>query len=191
MLEKILDLAKINKRAPSTTITDEVSQLYHQLNMIKALDIAQSLMYAKQTTFEFHSKAGKELAKLLLDNSVRRKKMLMQMDSGELTLNIEENFFFNSKFYKGLYQSQKLTGFFGNLKLSELSSEHLEILKAPIGLSEIQKAITKLRCNSSSGLGGLTSEFYKCFVHVLANPLQVLFNQCIVDGTIPPTWLRS
>lgn len=67
----------------------------------------------------------------------------------------------------------------------------MEKLDAPIGLAEINKAINNLQSDSSPGLDRLTPEFYKCFSQALTGPLQDLFNHCILEKTIPPTWRRA
>lgn len=85
-----------------------------------------------------------------------------------------------------LYNHVRIAEFLKDIELKELTRDHMEIKEAPIDLEEINKAIANLSCNSSPGLAGLTPEFYKRFAQVLAGPLQEVFNQCLVDGKIPP-----
>lgn len=164
--------------------------------MIDALDIAQSVMYAKQRDFEFWDKAGKQFSRVLSEHPERRKEVLMKLDSGELTTKAEEKLNIFVRFYSELYKSgssgcTRLASFLENIELKELTSDHIRVLEASIGLNEINKAIVALRCNSSPGLDGLTPEVYKCFSHVLARHLQELFNHCLMDGKILPSWRRA
>lgn len=59
LIQKISNLELVNKQVPSGERADEIFQIYHQLKMIAALEIAQSIMYAKQNVFKNRDKAGK------------------------------------------------------------------------------------------------------------------------------------
>lgn len=80
LLEKFADLEASNKQTPAAETVEEISWLYDQVNMIDALDIAQFLMYVKQSAFEYRDKAGKQLARLLSEHPVRKWEVPMKTE---------------------------------------------------------------------------------------------------------------
>lgn len=106
LLHQISNLEVLNKLVPSSECTEEIFKTYQQLNMINALDIAQSIMYAKQNAYEFRDKAGKQLARVLSEHLVKRKEFPMKLASGELTTEVEKKISIFVRFYQELYKSE-------------------------------------------------------------------------------------
>lgn len=181
LLQKIADLEALHKQMSTRDTAEEISWLYHQVTMIDVLEIAQSLMYAKQTAFEYRDRAGKQLARLLSEHPVRKTEVPMRTASGGLTSNGGDKLKISVEYYKGLYKAecidrQKMALFLESIRIKELTLAHMEKLEAPISISEIYKAISHLRPNSSPGLDGLTPEFYMRFAQVL----MPLYMSCLI-----------
>lgn len=72
-MQKVQKLEQDNKQTDSCQRTKEIQQLLHQIKLIDALDIAQSVMYAKQLSYDYKDKAGKQLARVLSEHLVKSK----------------------------------------------------------------------------------------------------------------------
>lgn len=68
----------------------KIQQLLLQLRMIDALDIAQSIAYAKQRIYEYRDKPGKQLAKVLSYHPVKCNPPVMLRANGEVTTKTKE-----------------------------------------------------------------------------------------------------
>uniref|UniRef100_A0A6I8STC9 Reverse transcriptase domain-containing protein n=1 Tax=Xenopus tropicalis TaxID=8364 RepID=A0A6I8STC9_XENTR len=64
-------------------------------------------------------------------------------------------------------------------------------LECEIGVEEVRKAIDGLGLKKSPGPDGLTAEFYKQFVDVLAPRLTEVFNSTLEEGLLPPSMRHS
>lgn len=100
LLGKIADLEVLNQQNPAPELVEEISWLYHQVNIIDVLDIAQSLIYAKQSAFEYRDKAGKQVARLLSEHSVRKRDVPMKREQGGLISTLEEKLKIFVKYYE-------------------------------------------------------------------------------------------
>lgn len=58
--------------------------------MIDALEIAQSIIYAKQSALKYRDKEGRQLAWVLSEYPVRRKEPPMLLDMRKIATKVEE-----------------------------------------------------------------------------------------------------
>lgn len=70
-------------------------------------------------------------------------------------------------------------------KLIRFSLEDKKILNQLVTTQEITDAITKQNLGETSGPDSLTARYYRSFEHQLSPYLQQIFNQILIEGTIP------
>lgn len=63
-----------------------------------------------------------------------------------------------------------------------------DLLTAPITTNEVQEAIADLQINKATGTDNIPADFYKNLNREMIESLTALFNECLVNGTIPQTW---
>lgn len=65
------------------------------------------------------------------------------------------------------------------------------MMDCSITMAEVEVAIDGLTNNKVPGLDGFTAKFYKKFKTELAPKLCTLFNECLINKHIPPSWLQA
>lgn len=70
----------------------------------------------------------------------------------------------------------------------KLSSNHRDLLEAPITETKVLITIQCTKSNKPPGRDGLPAEFYKRFKHLLAEPITNLCNALLNQGVMPPSW---
>ena len=75
--------------------------------------------------------------------------------------------------------------FFSSLDRPSLSEEQKHLLNAPISKQEVLNAINGLQSGKAPGPDGLSSEFYKEFQDLLADPLLNMLNYSFERGVLP------
>lgn len=70
LMQRTKHLEAINKQVPTLDRMDELSQIthYQQIKMTEAIEVSQSIMYVKQSAFEYKDKARKQLARVLSEH---------------------------------------------------------------------------------------------------------------------------
>lgn len=118
-------------------------------------------------------------------------------EDGSLVCNqIQINHAF-TKFYSTLYKSECCTSekemehFFRDIHLPTLCQEERESQEAPILENEIKSAIKSLSTGKTPGDDGQTTEFYKCFQDTLTPLLMLLFNDIIINQSMPLTMRQA
>lgn len=99
---------------------------------------------------------------------------------------------FCAKFYSDLYTSkfsqQHMDDFFKSLpNINQLSDLDKHFCDASITLKEMEEAISSLKANKSPGTDGLSSEFYKLFIHSIAPFLLKVYEESIEKTLLPAT----
>lgn len=98
------------------------------------------------------------------------------------------------EFYCRLYTSEQpcntlelMEDFFSQLSLPTISTKQQTNLNAPIFREEVLNAIKTLQNGKSPGPDGFSSEFYKEFCDLLADPLLDMFNHSFFHNRLPQT----
>lgn len=122
--------------------------------------------------------------------SLRSKNNSVVTHSSQILLEFKE-------FYQQLYSSANpsvasITSYLDSIKFStKLSTLHRDSLDAPITSSEVLATIQNLKSGKVLGRDGLPSEFYKCFKHLLVEPLTGLCNNLLSGGKTPSSSAES
>lgn len=61
-------------------------------------------------------------------------------------------------------------------------------LDHPVTVSEVTRAISKLKNNKSCGLDLITNEMLKASIHIMSTCFQKIFNICLQSGKYPKLW---
>lgn len=73
LLSQVADLEIKNKQNVSIQQTKIIQQIQQQIKLIDVVDIAQSIMYTKQSAYEYKDKPGKQLVRPLSEHSYQHK----------------------------------------------------------------------------------------------------------------------
>lgn len=65
LIEGIQEKETLNKRQVTPEINEQLSRAYETLKIIDARRIAQDIAYSNQNMFDYESKAGKQLARVI------------------------------------------------------------------------------------------------------------------------------
>ena len=61
-------------------------------------------------------------------------------------------------------------------------------LDEPFSQTEIKEAILSLSANKACGVDNIMNEYFKNAVHILTEPIKILFNKILYTGTFPSQW---
>lgn len=157
----------------SEDVTRQLTSSYEQFKIKDAHSIAVNILYAKQWSFDFRGKPGRQLARLLADVPTTGPFQPLRKPNGELTKDIPEKLGIFVKFFQNFYSSvsgreEVEKEFLERTACLVISLEHRGILENPITLSEVVEAIDALKSNKAPGPDALTPYFYKKFKEVLS-----------------------
>lgn len=79
--------------------------------------------------------------------------------------------------------------FLQQLKIPQVSADHLQLLNAPFTYTEITKVAYSMPSNKFPGLDGITGEYYKTFNHILSPHLEKIYNTASASA-FPPEMLK-
>ena len=61
-------------------------------------------------------------------------------------------------------------------------------LDKPFSQTEIREAISSLSANKACGVDNIMNEYFKNAVHILTEPIKILFNKILYRGTFLSQW---
>lgn len=122
--------------------------------------IEKGLMYERQNYVEY-CKPGSMLSQVLVLNPDKTRLEGLRQEDGMLIFQTKQKLEICEEYFRKVYSVIKLhpkdmEAFIFKAVLSELESEHMEILERDIQEEKIKQAISHLKLNKSSGPGGLT-----------------------------------
>lgn len=92
LLLQIKVLEREHEVNPTAEVYQNLQSANEDLKLLDAQDIAKDILYARQWVFGYHNKAGKQLARVLAENSTTYKVIGIRKEDGELTISSIEKF---------------------------------------------------------------------------------------------------
>lgn len=120
----------------------------------------------------------------------------MSSTNGSMTSNLGDKLEIFAQFYEELYTSihpsqLDIHGFLDDLSIPCLSNEHCQMMDCSFTMAEVEIAIGGLKNNKVPGLDSFMAKFYKKFNTELVSILHTLFNDCLNNKRISPSWLQA
>ena len=172
--EKIKQLTEDYAINPSDQLWSELQSAKLHLDNILSKKIEFLLQQLKYNDFELNNKSGKFLANQLQRNKEKSFITAIQDPTGKYTQSPQEiNQVFYS-YYRNLYSTtlnpnkEDIVDFLNNLNMPELTTEHRDIVDAPLTISELQCALDTMPQGKAPGPDGFPAEFLKHFWSMLA-----------------------
>jgi hypothetical protein len=198
LIGRLKDLERKHNATSDPEILRQVKETKNKIDNILLTEVEKKARFVKQTYYEGGSKASRLLARRIRkQQALNTIYKIRDPQTNDLLTEPDEIERVFREYYQNLYtqpaaaDEQDMENFLDRLDLPSIGEEQNTLLTADITEEEMERAISRLKNNTSPGSDGLPSLFYRIFRKELTPVLLASFRYTIKEGKIPPSWKEA
>ena len=198
LIGRLKDLERKHNATSDPEILRQVKETKNKIDNILLTEVEKKARFVKQTYYEGGSKASRLLARRIRkQQALNTIYKIRDPQTNDLLTEPDEIERVFREYYQNLYtqpaaaDEQDMENFLDRLDLPSIGEEQNTLLTADITEEEMERAISRLKNNTSLGSDGLPSVFYRIFRKELTPVLLASFRYTIKEGKIPPSWKEA